>query len=221
MNKEKLKKIEDRVTTKVEDKILSLKIFDEPRPNYVSKITFTDRFFADTILKFVPYSVRPNFLTVFRFISIPFLIFFLLNNNYQIAFWLFFISAFTDAFDGALARTRNQITDWGMVFDPLADKLLIASVGGILIFNFLSPILAVVIILIELLLIGFAYYRFKGEIVPAKTVGKIKTILQCVGVGFIFLFLLIGSQIFLTVASGLLYLSVIFSVLSLLIYKSI
>ena len=114
MNKTKLKKIEEKVVNKVEDKILSLKIFDEPRPSYLSKITITDKFLANTVLKLFPNFVRPNFLTVFRFVSIPFIVFFLLHEDYTIGFWLFVISAFTDALDGALARTRNQITDWGI-----------------------------------------------------------------------------------------------------------
>lgn len=128
MDKTKFKKIEKKVTGKIQGKILSLRIFDEPRPNYISKVSFVDRILDRTILKIFPDSIRPNFLTVFRFVSIPFIIFFLINGNYMIGFWLFVISAFTDALDGAMARTRNKITDWGIVFDPFADKLLISSV---------------------------------------------------------------------------------------------
>ena len=89
MNKAKLKKIEEKVIDKVEDKILSLRIFDEPRPAYISKVLFFDKVLDKTILRFIPYFVRPNFLTVFRFISIPFIVFFLLHGNYMIGFWLF------------------------------------------------------------------------------------------------------------------------------------
>ena len=221
MNKAKLKKIEEKVIGKVEDKIFALSAFDEIRPHYLTKITFFDKILANTILKLFPDFVRPNLLTTIRFVSVPFIVFILLNGDYKMGFLLFIISALTDAFDGAIARTRNMITDWGIIFDPFADKLLIGSVGGILVFNFLNPILAIVIISFEIILIATSYYRYRGKTVPAKTSGKTKMILQCVGVGFIFLYLLTSNQIYLTIASYILYLAVLFAVLCLTVYKSI
>jgi CDP-diacylglycerol--glycerol-3-phosphate 3-phosphatidyltransferase len=221
MYKAKLKKIEEKVTTKIEDKVLSLQIFGEPRPDYVAKITITDKILNWTILKLFPSFVRPNFLTIFRFVSIPFVIFFLLHENYTIGLWLFAISAFTDALDGAIARTRHQITDWGIVFDPLADKLLIGSAAVIVITKFISPFLAGVIVVIEILLVLFSYIRFKGEIVPAKIAGKIKMILQSVGVGLLLLAIIINSPLIVLVATGVLYLAIFFALLSLFVFRSI
>ena len=221
MYKAKLKKIETKVTEKINDKVLSLRVFDEPRPNYVSKITIFDRILEKTFLKLFPVFVRPNFLTVFRFVSIPFVIFFLMHEDYEIGLWLFAISAFTDALDGAIARTRNMITDWGIVFDPLADKLLIGSAAIIVISRFISPYLAGVVVFLEVLLILFSYLRFKGEVVPAKTVGKIKMILQSFGVCFLLLAIVINMPIFITIATYTLYLAIVFALLSLFIYRSI
>jgi len=219
--KERIKKIEKKIEDKVDSKITLFKIFNEPRPKYVAHVTVTDKIINKLFLWMFPQSVKPNHVTIFRFITVPFLIVFLLLGYYKITFVLFVISAFSDAVDGAMARTRNQITDWGIVFDPFADKLLIGTVGGIVIFKFLNPLLALSIIFIELVLIASSYYRFKGEVVPAKAVGKIKMILQCVGVGFVFLFMLTESVIFLTIATYVLCLAVFFAVLSVLIYKSI
>lgn len=221
MYKAKLKKIEARVTEKIDDKVLSLKIFDEPRPDYVAKVTITDKILNFTLLWLFPKSVRPNFLTVFRFVSVPFVIFFLLNGDYTIGLWLFAISAFTDALDGAIARTRHQITDWGIVFDPFADKLLIGSAAIIVISKFISPILAGVIVTLEVFLIISSYVRFKGEIVPAKTAGKIKMILQSLGVGLLLLAIVIHLPILILVATYTLYLAIFFALLSLLVYRSI
>ena len=221
MNKIKLKKIEDKINSKIEGKILALRIFDEPRPNYVSKISFFDKIFEKTILKLFPNFIRPNFLTVFRFISIPFVIFFLLHENYEIGFFLFAISVISDALDGAIARTRNQITDWGIVFDPLADKLLISSASIIIISKFINPFLAWVMVLIEVLLIIFSYFRFKGEIVPAKTVGKIKMILQSVGIGILLLAIIIDLPILILISTYIFYLAIFFALLSLFVYRSI
>lgn len=221
MNKQKLRKIEEKIDKRIEKSISSLRVFDEPRPRYIAKVTLSDKIIDKIFLWAFSEKIRPNFLTVFRFITIPFIIFLLLIENYKIALPLFIISAFSDALDGAIARTRKQITDWGIVFDPLADKLLIGSVGGILIFIFISHILAMVMIFLELVLIISAYYRFKGEIVPAKLSGKIKMILQSVGVALILLFLVTGYPIVLIIASYILYLAVFFALLSIFVYRSI
>lgn len=217
----KLKNLEERIETKIDSKILLFKVFDNPKPKYIAKVTAIDRFIDNVFLWAFPPSVNPNHITVFRFITIPFIVYFLLVESYKIAFVLFVISAISDAIDGAIARTRNKISDWGIIFDPFADKLLIGSVGGIIIFKFLSPAIAFIIIFLEIILIASSYYRFKGRIIPAKTVGKIKMILQCVGVCFVFLFLLIGSSIFLIIATYILYAAIIFGLLSLFVYRSI
>jgi CDP-diacylglycerol--glycerol-3-phosphate 3-phosphatidyltransferase len=221
MNKTKLKKIEEKINNRIEDKILSLKIFDEPRPNYISDVTIIDRVLEKTVLKLFPLFIRPNFLTIFRFISIPFIVLLLLSENYVFGFWLFIVSAFTDALDGAMARTRNQITDWGIVFDPFADKLLISSVSLIVISKFISPVLAGIIVAIEAFLIISSYIRFKGEVVPAKTAGKIKMILQSVGVGFLLLSIMLNLPVLIIVSTYILYLAIIFALLSLFVYRSI
>jgi len=214
---EKIHNIEE----KIDLKLLVFRIFDDPRPKYIAKVTAIDKVINILILWMIPESIRPNYITVFRFVSIPFIVYFLLSDSYMAAIILFGVSAFSDAVDGAIARTRNKITDWGIFFDPLTDKLLVTIVGGLVIFRFLSPNLAMLIILIELILGASAYFRFEGKVVPAKTVGKIKMNLECFGVGFIFLFLVSGFSPFLIVATYVLYLAFIFAVLSLLVYRSI
>jgi CDP-diacylglycerol--glycerol-3-phosphate 3-phosphatidyltransferase len=218
---QKLKKFEKKLESKIEDKILLFRVFDEPRPKYVAKITVIDRFIDKVFLWAFPQSVNPNHITVFRFITIPFILYFLLAGYYKIGFVLFTISAISDAIDGAIARTRNKITDWGILFDPFADKLLIGSVGGIIIYQFLSPTIAFSIIFLELILLASSYYRFKGKIVPAKTAGKVKMILQCVGVCFIFLSIVTGSSIAMFIATYILYGAIFSALMSLFVYRSI
>ncbi len=220
MNKEKLNKLNRKVTVRL-DKVLSLSVFDEPRPKYISKITVFDKFFAATILKLFPTFVRPNFLTVFRFVSIPFVVFLLLIGDYVNAFWLFVISALSDALDGAMARTRNQITDWGIVFDPVADKLLIGSAALIIISKAINPLAAGLIVGLEIFLVVSAYWRFKGKLIPAKTSGKIKMILQSIGVSLLLLGLATNSQMAIGIATYVIYASIVSSILSLLVYRSI
>ncbi|MBU6370872.1 MAG: CDP-alcohol phosphatidyltransferase family protein [Patescibacteria group bacterium] len=217
----RFKKISEHLGRAVQEKALLFRIFDRPRPAYVAKVMLTDRIMSVLCLWAIPRYVRPNFVTVFRFVTIPFIIALLFIGDYRSAAILFILSAFSDAVDGALARTRNEITDWGIVFDPVADKLLIGSVGGMLIWKFLSPALALAVIGAEIVLVASAYVRFKGTVVPAKTVGKIKMILESLGVGLIFFFMLFHMPLFLLLARYALYLALLFAFFSLLIYRSI
>jgi CDP-diacylglycerol--glycerol-3-phosphate 3-phosphatidyltransferase len=136
---------------------------------------------------------------------------------------LFAVSAFSDAVDGSLARTRNQVSDWGKIYDPLADKLLIGSSVFILVSKFLNIYLALTIIGIEFFLAASAYYRkrFQGRPIEAEFSGKIKMVLQSFGVGAILIAVFFGLPAFLIVALYLLYLSIIFAIISLVVYKSI
>jgi CDP-diacylglycerol--glycerol-3-phosphate 3-phosphatidyltransferase len=199
----------------------NVSFFQVPRPVYITQITFFDKINAATVLKLFPVGFKPNSLTVFRFLMTPVILIFLFLDFKLIGLILFVITAYTDSLDGSLARTRNKITDWGIIFDPFADKLLIGSVGFLVISKYLDFYLALTIVLLELALIISSYIRFKGTVVPAKTTGKIKMILQCFGIAFILFHIVTGIGWALPVATYTLYLSIIFSVLSLTIYRSI
>jgi len=188
---------------------------------YLSRVTAIDRAIAKIFLPLLPPAVTPNAITVFRFISIPFIAYLLITNFQLAGMALFVLSAFSDALDGALARTTRQITKWGIIADPFADKLLVGTVAAIVISKYLGFKLAAVIIGIELLLVVSAYFRYRGRLTPAKTVGKIKMILQCVGIIFLFFFVLSGGVLWLISAQVTLYLAVVFAALSLALYRSI
>jgi CDP-diacylglycerol--glycerol-3-phosphate 3-phosphatidyltransferase len=193
----------------------------DSRVPYLSKVTFTDKIIKFLFLGLIPKKVTPNQITVFRFVTVPFIIWLLLKDHFLSASILFMFSALSDAIDGALARTTNRITRWGILADPLADKLLVGSVAVILISKFLSWPFAFVIVALELIILASAYYRYNGRVIPAKITGKIKMILQCVGIIFLFFFVLFGTIIWLTLAKITLSLAVVFALLSLIVYKSI
>lgn len=203
---------------KFKQKVLDLA---EERAPYLAKVTAIDRSIKLLFLGLIPKGVTPNHITVFRFVSIPFLIILLWDGHYLGASILFLFSAFSDAVDGALARTTGQITRWGILADPLADKLLVGSVALILISRFLSWQFATLMVVIEIFLVASAYYRYGGKVTPAKMVGKIKMILQCAGIIFLFFHVLFGGLIWFTLAWVTLVAAVVFALLSLLIYKSI
>ncbi|MCK4496376.1 MAG: CDP-alcohol phosphatidyltransferase family protein, partial [Candidatus Aminicenantes bacterium] len=72
----------------------------------------------------------PNTLTILRIFLIPILVIVLLSQfkgKEIVALVFFLLAALTDMLDGLWARRKKQITVFGQLFDPIADKLLIAS----------------------------------------------------------------------------------------------
>mgnify|MGYP000744797248 CR=1 FL=1 len=182
-----------------------------------------DKILAKSFLKLLPKWITPNHITIFRFLTIPFIILLITVEQYGWGATLFIVSAFSDALDGALARTTKQITDWGKMFDPLADKTLIGTVGVILIPKFLNVWIAVVIVTIELVIILSVYYQkhYQNVNIQSEKSGKIKMIFQSVGVGLLFLYMAISIPIFIIIAQYLLYFAIFFALIQMLVYKSI
>ena len=72
----------------------------------------------------------PNFLTLLRIVMIPFLItFYIKYQNYKATILVLLLSGITDVADGFVARKFNMISDFGKIFDPIADKLTQASLA--------------------------------------------------------------------------------------------
>ncbi len=187
------------------------------------KITLSDKILAGSFLRLLPKWVTPNHVTIFRFLTIPFVLLLITTKEYGLGTVLFIVSAFSDALDGALARTTNQITDWGKMFDPLADKLLIGTVAVVLIPRFLSVWLAVAIVVIELIIILSAYYQkhYQKVNIQADKSGKAKMVFQSVGVSALFLYMAIPLPLFIIIAQYTLYTAVLFALIQMLVYRSI
>ncbi len=72
----------------------------------------------------------PNVLTMLRIVAVPVLVVALLDETPDgdvIAAAVFALAALTDGLDGYIARRRSQITTFGKLMDPLADKLLVIA----------------------------------------------------------------------------------------------
>ena len=81
----------------------------------------------------------PNILTSIRIILVPFLVlvFYLpFDNRYLVSAGIFAFAAATDWFDGYLARKLNQTTPFGEFFDPVADKIMVATALCLLVEDF-------------------------------------------------------------------------------------
>ncbi len=185
------------------------------------KPNFSDKILAATFLKILPKRITPNQITIFRFFTIPFIALFISMEMNKAAIILFVVSAFSDALDGALARTKNKITKWGIIYDPLADKLLIGITAFLILPKYIEPLLVFLMIFLEMILIGSAYHRAnQGEKVKmANWWGKSKMIAQCFSVGFVMLYIFWPLSLLLLTAQWMWYAAIALSVISISTYS--
>ena len=165
----------------------------------------------------------PNALTIFRIILMVIVIIFVLvpfgpicyslrlnaavsdatasfQLNEILAAILFVIASLTDFLDGYIARKYHWVSDFGKIWDPLADKLL---VDGVLIcFAYLSLIpiwVCVLLILRDFIVDAFRMHALSKQIiVPASMCGKLKTVFELVGLILIFFFMHFSLQLAIT-----------------------
>lgn len=181
-----------------------------------TRLSWSDALLAYTVLPLIPRSLKPNHVTVVRMFATPILLVLLMYDEYIWGSIAFLFVAFTDALDGAMARTRGQITEWGKVYDPLADKLLVGSIIIVLIIKQLDVYLGISILGIELLFIGSAWWRLKtGRAVQANVWGKIKMFLQVVGVIAVLLALATDWSPLLPFSKATFLLAILFALMSL------
>ncbi|MDR1619779.1 MAG: CDP-diacylglycerol--glycerol-3-phosphate 3-phosphatidyltransferase [Clostridiales bacterium] len=129
----------------------------------------------------------PNALTMTRMALVPvFVACFYLPTvwAHMIAAIVFLLAYVTDILDGQLARRRNDVTNFGKLMDPVADKLLSGSAFIMLSARgLLSPVAAITIIGREFIISGFRLVAVqKGKVIAASWPGKLKTVTQCVAV---------------------------------------
>ena len=176
-----------------------------------------DRFLEWTVLRWLPHWVTPNVLTTIRIVLTPFVFWLLVIEAYRGGVLLFLFAAFTDALDGSLARTQNKVTNFGIMADPLADKLLVGSAVLLLVFRYFNVWLGITILGLEIIFIVSAVVwkiRFKQPRM-ANLWGKIKMLSQVVAVSLTMLALLWHFPFLLTVAAGAFGVAIGFAILSL------
>lgn len=129
----------------------------------------------------------PNAITLIRILLIPIFIVLLISptpSKSVAAAIVFSFASFTDWLDGYIARKSGQVTKLGILLDPIADKLLIATALILLVdMNRISSWIAVVIIGRELAVTGLRAIAFsKDIIIPAEIGGKIKMTVQILAI---------------------------------------
>ena len=120
----------------------------------------------------------PNVLTMLRLVIVPFFVWAYLAGARWVSLGLFCAASLTDCLDGYLARKLNQITDFGKLMDPLADKLLVLVTLLLHTVSGVFPALPLWIIAAkELLMVaGGAVLLKKGVVVHSNIWGKTATV---------------------------------------------
>ena len=122
----------------------------------------------------------PNALTAFRVLCVPLMAYLLFADNgdrgnlRDLAALVFVLASITDLLDGAIARRRGQVTNFGKIADPIADKALI--MGD------LAWWITVVILVRELGVTGLRVWVIRHGVIPASRGGKAKTLAQTVAI---------------------------------------
>jgi CDP-diacylglycerol--glycerol-3-phosphate 3-phosphatidyltransferase len=129
-----------------------------------------------------------NKLTMLRIFLVPiFLIFIAVQGipyGRELATFIFIVASLTDKLDGYIARSRNQITNFGKFMDPLADKLLVtAALVSLVELQIVPSWVAMIIIAREFAVSGLrTIAASEGKVIAASWWGKIKTVVQIVAI---------------------------------------
>ncbi len=135
------------------------------------------------------YKQLPNWLTFLRLALIPVFVVLLVDPTRTGLNWaaiIFVFAAITDYADGWFARRYKAITDFGKLFDPLADKILVMAALVMLVGlrdescqSFVPAWMVVLILARELWITGLrAFAARDGFVIAAKAGGKVKSFLQ-------------------------------------------
>ena len=139
------------------------------------------------------YKRIPNWLTFLRLVLIPVFVAVLIEptrNSLNVAAIIFVFAALTDYADGYIARRYKAISDFGKLFDPLADKILVMAALVMLVSlrddnceSFVPGWMVTLVLARELWITGLRAFAAKdGTIVAAKSGGKVKSALQMIAI---------------------------------------
>lgn len=143
----------------------------------------------------------PNILTLSRIVAVPLLVFLLWRPgwfDYAVTFGLYCLVGITDYFDGYVARARGAVSRLGIFLDPIADKIMVASVIVMLVStrnNSPNPVIhsfhivpALIILIREIAVSGLREFLAGLQVsLPVSHLAKWKTTLQFVSLGALIL----------------------------------
>ena len=166
----------------------------------------------------------PNVLTMIRLILIPVFVVLFFNGLRKAALAVFVAASLTDMLDGYLARKLNQVTDFGKLFDPLADKLMVLTAMVCQAIAGVFPWSAVIIVACKELymVLGGVFMLKKGVVVYSNLVGKAAQVCFIASLVLAFFhddFLSAGTKLFgLTPDILLLWITVVLALAAMIVY---
>ena len=162
-----------------------------------------------------------NKLTISRCVMVPFFAAALLKGGGSgiwntAALIIFIVASLTDTLVGYLSRSRNLITDFGKLMDPLADKILVNSALVCFVYmQRLSPWVLIIILLREFIISGFRLIAAeKGVVIAANKWGKAKTVVQMICV----IVMLLNIELLRPAERVLIWAMTVLTVVSLAVY---
>jgi CDP-diacylglycerol--glycerol-3-phosphate 3-phosphatidyltransferase len=131
-----------------------------------------------------------NALTVARLAMVPVFAALLLGARDNQAGWrlaatcVFVVASLTDRVDGAVARRRGTVTDFGKIADPIADKALIgAALISLSLIDDLPWWVTVVVLVREIGVTALRFWVIRRGVLAASRGGKVKTVVQAIAIG--------------------------------------
>ena len=166
----------------------------------------------------------PNALTAFRVLCVPLMAYLLFADGgtrgglRDLAALVFVLASITDLLDGAIARRRGQVTTFGKIADPIADKALTGvALISLSLMGDLAWWITVVILVRELGVTALRVWVIRHGVIPASRGGKAKTLAQTIAITMYLVDLpsiswwipvsqvAMGIAVVLTIATGLDY----------------
>ena len=166
----------------------------------------------------------PNVLTMIRLILIPVFVVLFFSGLRKAALAVFVAASLTDMLDGYLARKLNQITDFGKLFDPLADKLMVLTAMVCQAIAGVFPWAAVIIVACKELymVLGGMFMLKRGVVVYSNLIGKAAQVCFIASLVLAFFhddFVAAGTRLLgLTPDNLLLWITVALAILAMIVY---
>lgn len=131
----------------------------------------------------------PNLITIGRLLLVPLIVWLIIANQPDLAFWVFIIAGVSDAIDGFLARQLDLRTNLGTYLDPIADKTMLVSAYVTLSVVGAIPVwVTILVVSRDFLIVGAVVLSWMlGEpmVVRPLPISKLNTLLQIALVGFV------------------------------------
>ncbi len=162
----------------------------------------------------------PNLLTLTRILLLPFFAATLIYGEYHYSLLIFIAASITDFLDGLIARVKKQITYFGTILDPVADKFFIVT-SFILMGNYglIPKWLTIIVISKDVIVVTgciIVYLVTNKLVIEPSFLGKVSSASQFILIGLVLLLLNLDSKpsvpgflfylvAFLTAAAGIAY----------------